>query len=73
VAGRRGGLIASEIDLLSEQIVHQRRAALVRNGGEFAVDRRHEHDAAQMRSRSQPGIRQRDLVPVRLQMSQKVR
>ena len=72
LGGGIGGLVAHEIHLAAEQIVHRRRGALVGNGQELGLDGAHEQQSAQMRGRSDPCVRQSDLVLVRLDVSEEL-
>ena len=72
LAGGVGGLVAHEIDLPAQEIVHRRRRALVGDGGEVCLDRRHEQEAAQVRGCSQARVRVGDLVLVRFDIGEEL-
>jgi hypothetical protein len=60
-------LVAHQVDLAAEQIVHRRRRALVRHGLHVDLERALEQQAAQMRGGAKAGIGEVDLALVRLQ------
>src|SRR5690606_29262831 len=61
-----GGLVAHDVDLLAQQIVHGGAGTLVGNGEQVDAQGVHEHGAAQMAGGADAGIGKRDLVFVGL-------
>src|SRR5690606_6754269 len=60
--GGVGGLVAHDIDLLAEQVVHGGTGALVRDGQQVDADSAGEHGAAQVAGGADAGIGQGNLV-----------
>ena len=55
-AGGVGGLVAAQVDLLADQIVHHRPGAAIRHRRDLRLGFRQEQHAAQMRRRADAGV-----------------
>ena len=66
------GLVAQQIHLAAKQRIHRGTRAGVRHRGQLGTHLRHEQQTAQMRHSAQPGIGQRHLVLVDLDVSLKL-